>query len=82
MLRHSGDVKGYHSVTDLRAANAVKFFRAGEGSDEELMDWRFSGGFGYEIRARSPWKVSELISQVLAFQFNVTFANIWRPCSV
>lgn len=37
-------------VTALRAANAVKVFRPEEGRDQELIDWRFSGGFGYEIR--------------------------------
>lgn len=40
-------------VTALRATNAVKVFRAEKGRDKELIDYRFSGGFGYEIREKA-----------------------------
>lgn len=50
-------------VTGLRAANAVRVFRAEEGRDKELIDWRSSGGFGYEIREKaSPAKVTDTSS--------------------
>ena len=41
------------SVVLLRAANAVKVFRAEEARDKELIGWRFSRGFGYEIREKA-----------------------------
>lgn len=50
-------------VTALRAVNAVRVFRAGEGRDKELIDWRSSGGFDYEIREKaSPAKVTDTSS--------------------
>lgn len=55
-------------VTALRAANAVKVFRAEEGRDEELIDWRFSRGFGYEIREKaSPAKFTDTGFQLLCY---------------
>lgn len=60
---------GYHRgwcYTALGAANAVKVFRAEEGRDKELIDWRFSGGFGYDIREKaSPAKVTDTGIQLL-----------------
>ncbi len=53
-------------VTALRAANAVKVFRAEGGRNKELIDSRFSGGLGYEIRERaSPDKFTDTRFQIL-----------------
>lgn len=36
------------------------------GGDKELIDWRFSGGFGYEIREKaSPAKFTDTVSASL-----------------
>lgn len=55
-------------VTASGAANAVKVFRAEEGRDKELIDWRFSGGFGYEIREKAPRL--RLLTQGFSFSVN------------
>ncbi len=82
-------------VTALRAANAVKVFRAEEGRDKELIDWRFSGGFGYEIREKASLAkvtgtgfqlLDELISQDQSASLSsstqsITFVNIWLICN-
>lgn len=40
------------AVTAFIALNAVKMFTAEEGRNKRLISWRFSEGFGYEIRER------------------------------
>lgn len=81
-------------VTALKAANAVKVFRAEEGRDKELIDWRFSGGFSCEIREKaSPAKVTATGSQLHCELIRrgqgstllpniVIFINIWLACCV
>lgn len=64
LWRHEG--VSQCGVTALRAANAVKVFRAEEGRDKELIDWRFSEGFGYEIREKgSPVEFTDTGFQLL-----------------
>lgn len=53
-------------VAALKAANAVKVFRAEAGRDKELIDGRFSGGFSCEIRGNAcPAKVTAAGFQLL-----------------
>lgn len=52
-VRGTLETWGEGGVTALRAANAVKDYKAGEGRDKELIDQRISGGFGSEIRDKA-----------------------------